>query len=910
MDPLSFLLLILSEIFQIGGQDEGGNIAFQKPVYGRAKWPHALVDGKYWTVISPQQDELPLFYVDLLDLYLLRSVRVHSATGGTFAKAGLNISFSVYTWDNFTTGCDIGALYPWHVMKSRLIFTKKGQEFIIPGPIEARYIIVMPDQVNFLDAVDGITISELRAFGVKIADGYVPKVPEDGPEIPNLHIETRRRLMSGQSHLRVAQSYGEYKQSLKYDDVALAWHDDKINTMAVVRDKARIILMSGATSMELLASAPEYATLRSNFRAWLSPEYPNASFVKVTDRARDGNILLITRTSGFNEHKVYDRLMSGKNAAVIGYIGSLKVANSPAARLMAKLHIGYASHRKEYAPRNISISGLIKQPKFIPFGYRLKLATESWKVFRTENLYSNVKAEEVRTPEAQEALRKLIDKYRTYFKEHPICRTHPYQRDEKLDLAFENYNRLLTFQLGSRIEPIPGSSRTPGDLRPSENSTCYTVTFNVSVRGGYYPMGGYAKPGHAFRYKVLNVTTRSLKGFRVRVNPQTDTVRRPELRRWFTVTSVREMEAQGEFASPFGGPIVIEIPVPATIIIHFENVYRYPWFDIRNPESRNNWEVERLKHRGVPYLMLVGNNMISMIATSIATAINGEDFLFCVNYHDNVIKMIHNYRGTDYTKDPLQVFVTDEQISAGDGHSGYPWMGHRYWGKAFLDRSRIESGKSVNVLHEIGHNLQVKKITFARGGEVTNSLYIPVLHHYLLGLSSYGKGFSPGWSPNDELQLLATWRGSEYIGVQVSYYNYLHRYFTAALVSNVIGYAVHSKESFDTEERKVNFWMKHLCIESGYDLVPFNRLWHLPINDKTAALCNRFPCFFPDDELTQQVPDVTENILMEYNKSCSREQPEGVQFKRDIMRGVNVLDPQIIFIHSADTCMTPPSELT
>ncbi|CAH8513107.1 unnamed protein product [Dicrocoelium dendriticum] len=792
-------------------------------------------------------------------------------------------------------------------MKRRLKFKKNGQQLLIPGPVEARYIIVLSDQLNFFDTIDGITMGELRAFGEKIADGYVPKVPEDGPDIPNLHTETRRSLLSGQSHLRTDQSYGEYKLSLEHNDVALAWYHNKINTMAVVRDKARIILMSGSTSMQLLASAREYATLRKNFRSWLSPKYRNASFVNVTDQARDGDILLITRTSVFDEHEVYDRLLSGKNAALIGYTGSLELATSPAASIMAKLQIGYANHSKEYAPRNVSLTGLIYLPTFIPFVYRLKLATESWKVFRTENLYSSVKAEELKSPEAQEMLRKLIDQYRTFFKEHPICRDQPYKRDEELDQAFENYNRLLTFQVGSRIEPIPGSSRTPGDVHSSENATCYSVTFNVNIRGRYYPMGGYAKPGHAFRYKVLNVTTRSLKGFRLRINPQTDTVRHAVLRRWFTVTSDREMEAHGEFASPFGGPIVVWIPARANITIHFENVYRYPWFDIRNPKSRNNWEVERRKHRGVPYLMLVGNNMISMIATSIATAISGEDLLFCVNYHDNVIKMIHNYRGTNYATDRLQAFVTDEQISVGDGHSGYPWMGHRYWGKAFLDKSRIESGKYIGVIHEIGHNLQVHRITFARGGEVTTNLYIPILHHYLLGLASYAKGFSLGWSPDDELQLLATWRGSEYVGVQVSYYNYLHRYFTAALVSNVMSKAVYSRESFDTEERKVNFWMRHLCIESGYDLVPFNRLWHLPISDLTAAFCNPFPCFFPDDELTQQVPDVTERLLTEYNKSCSREQPEGVQFKRDIMRGLNNLDPQIIFLHNEDSCVAPPS---
>ncbi|CAI2737205.1 unnamed protein product [Dicrocoelium dendriticum] len=840
---------------------------------------------------------MPYFYVDLLDDYNLSSIRVHAQNQWSFYDQGLHIPFSVYTWDKFVTGCDCEQQYPWHIAKKNLTYTRKGEEIVIQGPIQARYIIIMPDKDNFLESTQGLVMGELRAFGVKVRNGYIPMTYEDGPEVTNLHTETRQRLLTGQKQLRVEQAYGEYLLNNEYNDVALGWHHNRINTMAVVRDNARAILMTGTQGMDLLVSSPDYSALRGNVRSWLSPNYPNASFVKVTEEAKYGDILLVTRHDKFDVNSTYDRLASGNHSVVIGYMGNTQFSNDDATELMAKLKVKYLIHDGYYMPRDIPLPEKIESADFIPKEYDLKLGTESWWYFRTKDLTTGMSWNEAKKPGTQNALRALIAKYRSYFADRPICDRNPYTRTPELDRAFENWNRLLSYQVGSRIEPIGGSLRTPGDVHSSENATCYSVTFNVSVRGSFYPMGAYARPGYAFQYKVLNTSNPSLKGYRLRINPQTDTVRRPVLTRWFAITTSTDMEMKGEFASAFGGPIVVEIPEAATITIQFKNVYRYPWFDIRNPESRNNWDVERRKHHGVPYLMLVGNNMISMIATSMATSVAGADVIFCVNHYDNVVKLMHNYRGTDYATDRLQVFVTDEQISAGDGHSGYPWMAYRYWGSGFLSRSSIEEGSTIGIPHEIGHNLQVNRITFKDGGEVTNNLYIPVLYKYLVGLNAYAKGFRPGWTEGDEKDLISTWRGNEYRGVQVSYYNYYHRYFTAALVSNVMGNAVHSNENFDTEERKVSFWLRHMCNESGYDLVPFNRLWKLPITNETAQFCAQFPCFFPDDVLTQQVPDLVEKLLNEYGKKCFRGKPKEVKFKRDILRGVNVLDPQMIFLH-------------
>ncbi|KAF6778531.1 hypothetical protein AHF37_02043 [Paragonimus kellicotti] len=318
---------------------------------------------------------------------------------------------------------------------------------------------------------------------------------------------------------------------------------------------------------------------------------------------------------------------------------------------------------------------------------------------------------------------------------------------------------------------------------------------------------------------------------------------------------------------------------------------------MRNRESVQNWDTERQRYRGTPYMMIVGDQMISMVPTDIAVNINKEDLTFATNFFDNIVKIIHNYRGTNYTTDRFQVFVTDVQISVGDGHSGYPWMGHNYWAGAFNDRGRLEKGLCIGYPHEIGHNLQVWKMTLMHGTEVTNNMYIPVLYHHMLGIPAFDYPHNPGSTAGHFKQMIDVWKGGKYQGVQVSYYNYLARLFNESLVGNVLPLVVRTWEPLDTEDKKVNFWIRALCTESEYDLVPLHRLWHFNMNGLTLMVCGVFPCFFPDDNVTKQVPDLVDKILNNYQRNCSRDNPRKMKLNRNLLQGVNEPGKQYIFIN-------------
>ncbi|KAF7257782.1 hypothetical protein EG68_07289 [Paragonimus skrjabini miyazakii] len=296
----------------------------------------------------------------------------------------------------------------------------------------------------------------------------------------------------------------------------------------------------------------------------------------------------------------------------------------------------------------------------------------------------------------------------------------------------------------------------------------------------------------------------------------------------------------------------------------------------------------------------MGDRLITMLETSSFLKMNKEDMLFSVNYHDNVIKMMHNYRNTDFANLPFMGFVVDEQIYHAWGHSGHygqPMMGYKEWESFFRDISLIKSGKAIGINHEIGHNLQLHELSLYNTTEVTNELYIPLVHKHLLNIRAYDLGVHPGLSDLEIQQLVNNWKDRTYRGVQLSYYNLLGHYFGEGLVGNVLSKKVVDGMGLKSEADKIHYWVKAVSFESGYNLVPFHRLWQFPMNQSTVKATQHLPCFFPNDFLTSQVTELVEEILNEYGKHCVRYNATIVEFKGNLYRGINNTGKQFIFFH-------------
>ncbi|KAF8568314.1 hypothetical protein P879_08464 [Paragonimus westermani] len=179
--------------------------------------------------------------------------------------------------------------------------------------------------------------------------------------------------------------------------------------------------------------------------------------------------------------------------------------------------------------------------------------------------------------------------------------------------------------------------------------------------------------------------------------------------------------------------------------------------------------------------------------------------------------------------------------------------------------------------------------------EVTNELYIPLVYQNLLNIPAYEFGAYPGLSDIKILQLVRQWRTKTYTGVQLSYYYLLGHYFGPGLVGNVLMKKTNDPEWLRTAEDVIHYWLKTVSLESGYDLIPYHRLWHFPIEQRTITALQTLPCFFPRDELTMKVSDIADEILARSGKRCSHNAARKVNFKGDLFRGINNVEKQFIF---------------
>ncbi|KAF7234749.1 hypothetical protein EG68_11269 [Paragonimus skrjabini miyazakii] len=530
---------------------------------------------------------------------------------------------------------------------------------------------------------------------------------------------------------------------------------------------------------------------------------------------------------------------------------------------------------------------------------QVKLGARSWDYFKNHLDLTTYDLDMFHTPEIQSAVQQVIKNYGQYFAHHAPCDWNKYKVDRKTFRSMLNYNKILLAQNGVRITRMPGFNRILGDVHPDARPTSYSVILNVSQAGNFFPVGAYAKAGEAFNYRVHALTPKTLRGYSIQINPQTDFVHNhTELSRWPWVTSSRSLKLTESFSSPVGGVITLAIPENSVIQIVFENVYRYPWFDIRNQKSIDTWERQQALYPHTPFTMVMGDRMITMLPTSSFLRMNTENMKFSVNYYDNVIKLIHNYRGTVFQTEPFMGFVVDEQISMGWGHSGWlgqPMMGHKPWETYFRDIKYILSGYAIFIIHEIGHNLQPSDLTFTEGTEVTNELFIPLVYQYLLKIPAYDFGVYPGLAHTAMQKLVQQWRNKTYTGVRLSYYYLLGHYFGPGLVGNVLMKKTKDLKWLSTEEDIIHYWLEAVSLESGYDLIPYHRLWHFPIEQRTVIAVQALPCFFPRDELTMNVSDIADEILFHSRKTCSHEVAGKVNFRGDLFRGINKVEKQFIF---------------
>ncbi|TGZ59921.1 hypothetical protein CRM22_008813 [Opisthorchis felineus] len=100
----------------------------------------------------------------------------------------------------------------------------------------------------------------------------------------------------------------------------------------------------------------------------------------------------------------------------------------------------------------------------------------------------------------------------------------------------------------------------------------------------------------------------------LRVNAHVDSiVNHDEWFRWPSIATNLTLKKEGQYVSPHGEPLFLQLPQGVNITIRLEGVYRYPWLDIRNPKSVESFAQEIKDYFQPPFLVVHGDSMITML---------------------------------------------------------------------------------------------------------------------------------------------------------------------------------------------------------------------------------------------------------------------------------------------------------
>ncbi|GAA57248.1 protein FAM115 [Clonorchis sinensis] len=767
------------------------------------------------------------------------------------------------------------------------MFTRKGEEIILHPKKPVQLIIIGRENPNSPVPIQPIIMSEVQAFGTLLHETLAPQMPPEEPIPESCYVETRRAIAGTQKVLFVQPIWMEWRPRVDHKDVVLGIVQDRPVAMAVKRQNARIVVIFGIQVIDQLPNATKYDEWRHSLKQWLTNgKHNNAEFVRVESAYKPGDIILMKRTDKFDVEKVYSQLTSGENSAVVGFIHGDGEDNLR--QLLARLEIEYVRNGIWTHEQDIDLQSMIPTMRFTPLAYELHRYVKSWTLFRTKRIDDAWSWEEWRKPEVQKEIQLMVQRFDPYMRHIAPCVICPYKKNPHTDNAVYNYNVILLRQTGETCTTLPGLYYNSLDVAPTMSPTNITATIHAPFHSGFIPTSAYAKPGEGFSWTVLENSHPNFHDQHIRINCQTDGIEHHGSWLRTPVVSTRiPLSAQGQTCSPHGGPIFLQLPAGVNVTIRFENVYKHPYVDLRDPKSIERFPQEVEKNRGVLWTVVNGENMVTALLTGDVIKFNATSAVLGGDYMDKLIKTIHNYRGTDYTTAGQMVFACDVQIWAGYGHAGYPMMGFLSWSEMFSNWNDISSsGGSYYFVHEIGHNLQVGPATLLHGGETTNEVYLIYSGQEMFGKLRHGADRDVG-----------KWQHTTYNGVGLGYYTYLHVLFGYGLIGNVFTSALRNSDVLHAEEVKAQYWLQQVCNETGYNLLPFHELWNFPVTEETRSICDPLPCFFPEDEFTAKAPDKVSKILTAYGKECIRHNPKQVVFRGDLWRGVDVRGPQFVFLH-------------
>lgn len=411
--------------------------------------------------------------------------------------------------------------------------------------------------------------------------------------------------------------------------------------------------------------------------------------------------------------------------------------------------------------------------------------------------------------------------------------------------------KALRNQAVELVKAHPAAAFFPGAVpAAAPRLAARKLTLDTRV-AGWHSTGLYAAPGEIVTVQVPDALAK--QGLRVRLGAHTDTTwhlatwsRFPEITRAFRVASPLT-----QAASPFGGLVYLEVPralEAGEAAVTIGGAVAAPHY--RHGQTRaEDWQ-QTLRHHPAPWGELETKKVIVTLPSSVLRDL--DDPAALMDVWDRILDLEAELAGLPTDRPRPERIVTDEQISAGYMHSGYPIM-------TFLDQIRNFSSRESllkgnwGLCHELGHNHQVGDWTFDGTGEVTCNLFTLFVLEKLCSdrggnyrhstpegiLKNYRK-LTAGGTPDFE-----KWKSDPFVAL--SMYAQLKNEFGWEAFQRVLAEyrRLPRAERPRTDSEKRDQWLVRFSRVVGKNLGPFFQAWSVPVSASAVRKVSDLPVWMP-----------------------------------------------------------------
>lgn len=406
-----------------------------------------------------------------------------------------------------------------------------------------------------------------------------------------------------------------------------------------------------------------------------------------------------------------------------------------------------------------------------------------------------------------------------------------------------------------QIREHPAASAFPGSVPPDAPRVRRTIRVDTRVPD-WHSTGLYAPPG-----EVIAVTApggAAGGGLAIRIGAHSDRLWRLDTwRRAPEICRRRRLDhARTEAASPFGGPIYIDVPRDCplgTIEVSIAGAVEAPYYVLGRTDLAA-WR-ETIRARPAPWAELASEKVILTVPSKVIRRLEDPEGL--MKFWDRVLDACAELAARPLARRRPERYVADVQISAGYMHSGYPIMTWMDAAPVMVDRAGLMSAKHGCVwglFHEMGHNHQSRDWTFDGTGEVTVNLFTLYVFEKVLGrpprkardvLSAAGraKKLGPYFAAGADF---AAWKRDPFLALLM--YVELEEAFGWETFQRVFAEyrSLPRGERPKTDDERRDQWMVRFSRAVGRDLGPFFENWGVPTSKRARASIAGLPDWLPE----------------------------------------------------------------